>query len=215
MLVLHGDAPFNNPSYQYDIAKKIADENSNIVSVGVLRPGYTDFKGNHSKGDRGKATGDNYTAEVLEAIYSLTNQLKKKYNPSEVILVGHSGGAAISANLLTQYSETYSGAVLISCPCDLHQWRKYMKELQPNTTIWDEKVSSLSPIENVKSIDRETQITVIHGDNDKIVPITIAQKYAKELETNNKKVNFVILENQGHEVAQNKKIFEIIKESIE
>lgn len=214
VLVLHGDAPFNNPSYQYNIAKIIADENANVVSVGILRPGYIDNEGNQSRGERGNATGDNYTIKVLESIYSLTNKLKEKYNPSKVLLVGHSGGGAISANLISEYPGIYSNAVLISCPCDLHLWRAHMKKLQPEARIWDMEVSSLSPIENINRIDDSTQITIVHGDKDEIVPISIARKYLLGLETNHKKVNFLTLENQGHEIALNNKLFELIKELI-
>ncbi|WP_299532672.1 alpha/beta fold hydrolase [Ulvibacterium sp.] len=215
VLVLHGDAPFNNPSYQYLIAKKIAEENTNVVAVGILRPGYTDNKGNRSEGERGEATGDNYTLEVLESIHNLTIGLEKEYNPSKVVLVGHSGGGAISANLLARYSGTYSNAVLVSCPCDLHLWRKYMKELQPDAPVWDIEVNSLSPIEEVKNMDDSTQIAVVHGDHDKIVPIDIARKFVRALEMNNKKTHFVTLKNQGHEVALNRKIFEIVKKIVE
>src|SRR5690606_35149255 len=145
----------------------------------------------------------------------LTTGLKQKYKPSKVILVGHSGGATISANLLAEYPGDYSDALLIACPCDLHSWRERMKQLQSRVKIWDKEVNSLSPIEEVKRIDDSTQITVLHGDNDEIVPINIADMFTNELETNNKKVNFIILENQGHEVALNKKVFEVIKELIE
>ena len=214
VLVLHGDAPFNNPSYQYAIARKIAEENNNIVSIGILRPGYTDNEGNHSEGERGNATGDNYTKEVLESIHKLSLDLVKKYSPSKIVLIGHSGGAAISANLLAEYSNLYSDAVLIACPCDLQLWREHMKELQPEAKIWDLAVNSLSPIEELKRIDDSAQLIVVHGNNDKIVPINIAIQYVNELESNSKKVNFIKLENQGHEIASNKRVFEIIKELI-
>ena len=203
------------PSYQYRMAKKIASENHNVVAVGILRPGYTDNEGNYSKGIRGEATGDNYTKEVLESIHHLTVELIEEYNPSKVILVGHSGGAAISANLIAQYTNFYSDALLISCPCDLHAWRKHMKELNPEARIWDMAVSSLSPIEEIKNIDEPTHITMVHGNNDEIVPLRIANDYFKKLKAHNKEATFVILENQGHEIALNKRIFEIIKELVE
>ena len=212
VLVLHGDAPFNNPSYQYLIAKRIANENKNVVAVGILRPGYEDNEGNRSQGERGEATGDNYTMAVLESINNLTAELKNKYNPSKITLVGHSGGAAISANLISQYPGEYSNALLISCTCNLHQWRRHMKKIQPETPIWDKEVSSLSPIEEVKKIDGSTKITIVHGDKDRFIPINIVAGYVDVLEKNNKKVNFIILENQGHEIALNNKIFEIITE---
>ena len=210
VMVLHGDAPFNNPSYQYRIAKTIAERNKNVVAVGILRPGYEDGEGHRSEGVRGEATGDNYTIEVLESVYHLTNELAGKYKPSKIILVGHSGGAAISANLVSQYSGTYSNAVLISCPCDLHTWRKHMKQLQSGAEIWDVEVNSLSPIEEVKTMDSVTKISLIHGDSDEIVPLSIAEKYDKELEKNSIQVSFEILENQGHAIALNKRVFEII-----
>lgn len=211
VLVLHGDAPFNNPSYQYLIAKKIANENSNLVAVGVLRPGYTDHEGNRSEGERGEAIGDNYTRDVLSSIYQLTNDLKKKYDPSTIILVGHSGGAAISANLMSQYPEAYSKSLLISCPCDLHPWRQHMKVLQDGAEIWDIEVSSLSPIEELKNIPDSTPIVVVHGENDPVVPVSIIQNYVAELKANNKNVQFRLLQDQGHEIALNKEIFEIVK----
>ncbi|WP_299465147.1 alpha/beta fold hydrolase [uncultured Microscilla sp.] len=215
ILVLHGDAPFNKPSYQYAIARKIAKENQNVVAVGVLRPGYTDSKGNRSEGERGEATGDNYTKEVLASIHHLATNLKKRYNPSKIVLVGHSGGAAISANLLAKYSSTYAAALLISCPCDVHRWRKHMKTLQDNAPIWDAKVNSLSPIEEIKHLDDDVKVIVVHGTNDKVVPISIANKYVKALQTNKKKVSFVALEGQGHEIAFNKKVFKLVKELIQ
>ncbi len=215
VLVLHGDAPFTTPSYQYAIARKIANENNNTIAVGVLRPGYTDMEGNRSKGERGLTTGDNYTVEVLKVIHGLSQELIEKYNPAKVILVGHSGGAAIAANMLTEYSGYYSGALLISCPCDLHPWRIHMKGLQPESNIWDIEVDSPSPIEGIKHIDDETQIGVIHGDHDETVPIALAHNYVEKLRADKKNVDFTILENQGHEIAFDKKVFEIIKTLIE
>ena len=103
----------------------------------------------------------------------------------------------------------------MSCPCDLNLWRKHMKELRPKSRVWDMKIESLSPIEELNNIDESTQIVTVHGENDEIVPINIASRFVKELKANNKKVKFVILENQGHEIAFDKKIFEMIKELVE
>lgn len=214
-LVMHGDSPFNNPSYQYGIAKRIAEENDNVVAVGILRPGYKDQEGNRSEGKRGMTTGDNYTREVLAAINGLVSELKNKFNPSKVVLVGHSGGAAISANLLAEYPDTYAAALLIACPCDLKKWRAHMKALQPRAKVWDKEVNSLSPIEEVDRMDDSAQIIVLHGDSDEIVPIEIARRYAEKLGANNKSVDLTILENQGHEIAFDESVFEAVKGLVE
>ncbi len=211
VLVLHGDSPSRNPSYQYAIARRIANENSNVVAVGILRPGYTDEEGNRSAGERGETTGDNYTRTVLKAVHQLRMSLQEKYTPSKTLIVGHSGGAAISANLMAEYPNGYSSAVLISCPCDLHPWRKHMKALRPNSNIWDKEVDSLSPIEEVNRINSDAQIMIIHGDQDDTVPIKLAEHYFDALKAQNLGVKFIQLENRGHDVAFNPKVFEAIK----
>lgn len=215
VLVLHGDSPFNNPSYQYDIAKRIAEENDNVVAVGILRPGYKDDEGNRSEGKRGMTTGDNYTREVLAAINGHVSELKDKFNPSKVVLVGHSGGAAISANLLAEYPEAYAAALLIACPCDLQKWRAHMKALRPHAKIWDKDVSSLSPIDEVERMGDEVRLTMIHGDQDEIVPVEIARRYADKLGAHNKVFDLIILENQGHEIAFDESVFDAVKKLVE
>ena len=215
VLVLHGDAPFNNPSYQYGIARKIASENENVVAIGLLRPGYTDNEGNRSAGTRGNTTGDNYTREVMTSIHQLTQQLVDEYSPSKILLLGHSGGAPISVNLTAEYTGFYAGAILISCPCDLHAWRAHMKTLQPDTDIWNLEVESLSPIEEVGRMDDNTSLMIIHGDKDDIVPIKIASRYVDILEANDKQVTLIKLEDQGHEIAFRSAVFDAVKKLIE
>ncbi|HZY98486.1 MAG TPA: alpha/beta fold hydrolase [Candidatus Baltobacteraceae bacterium] len=51
-----------------------------------------------SQGIRGLATGDNYTPEDVDAIDNAIATLRAEYRPVRVILVGHSGGAAIAAD---------------------------------------------------------------------------------------------------------------------
>lgn len=59
VVVLHGDAPFNKPDYQYVFARSVASRDD-LVAAAFLRPGYTDPTGDASDGVRGRATGDNY-----------------------------------------------------------------------------------------------------------------------------------------------------------
>jgi hypothetical protein len=55
VIVLHGDAPFTNPRYQYAFASNLADLVSGTHVVALLRPGYADPFGAKSDGDRGFA----------------------------------------------------------------------------------------------------------------------------------------------------------------
>ena len=71
----------------------------------MLRPGYTDPIGRTSDGVKGDAIGDNYDEKRVNQVAQAITELKKLYSPSKVILVGYSGGAAITTNLIRK-SET-------------------------------------------------------------------------------------------------------------
>jgi hypothetical protein len=62
-----------------------------LVVVAVLRPGYRDSTGEHSEGERGLTTGDNYTPEVVDAVAQAIDQLKAKFHPSHTVLAGSLG----------------------------------------------------------------------------------------------------------------------------
>jgi pimeloyl-ACP methyl ester carboxylesterase len=87
-------------TYHYAFAREAATKIDDVVVAALLRPGYRDHTGEHSSGQRGLTTGDNYTPEVVDAVAQAIDQLKAKFNPVRTVLAGHSGGAAILGNLL-------------------------------------------------------------------------------------------------------------------
>jgi pimeloyl-ACP methyl ester carboxylesterase len=126
VIVLHGDAPFNKPDYQDTFAAKVAAANSDVIVAAILRPGYTDPQGNTSEGERGQATGDNYSARNVDALAAAISELRQRFQARRLVVVGHSGGAAITANILGRHPALIDGALLVSCPCDVERWRKHM-----------------------------------------------------------------------------------------
>lgn len=88
VVVLHGDAPFVKPSYQYEFAANAARQLHGVVVAALLRPGYTDKQGDTSDGVRGNTTADNYTPEVLDQLDAAIRRLKDELHPSQVVLVG-------------------------------------------------------------------------------------------------------------------------------
>ena len=68
VVVIHGDAPFNEPEYQYVFAATVAATHRDVVAVGLLRPGYADGQGNRSDGERGASVGDNWNVTNTEAV---------------------------------------------------------------------------------------------------------------------------------------------------
>ena len=77
VVALHGDAPFNKPSYQYHFAELVSERSEDTVGIGLLRPGYTDADGRTSDGERGLTVGDNYDAERVASIASAIGRSSK------------------------------------------------------------------------------------------------------------------------------------------
>lgn len=200
IFILHGDAPFNNPGYQYGMAKKVAKQMKNTITIGLLRPGYTDPDSNKSDGIRGEATGDNYTTENIDAISEVIARLKKVYQPKHVVLIGHSGGAAISANIISLKPGLIDKAILVSCPCDLDKWRQYMSTQQPDFLAWKKPVHSVSPISVANTIQKQTKVAVIIGEKDDVTPLALSIEYYNKLKEIGTKVNLIQVPDEGHEL---------------
>jgi alpha-beta hydrolase superfamily lysophospholipase len=125
VVVVHGDSPFLGPTYQYWFAQAAAVAIPDAVVAAMLRPGYDDGE-ERSDGMRGETTGDNYTPEVLDAVATAILELKARYGPRRVVLVGHSGGSAIVGSLIGRREGMADAVLLVSCVCDLEVWRKHM-----------------------------------------------------------------------------------------
>jgi pimeloyl-ACP methyl ester carboxylesterase len=198
VIVLHGDSPDGPPTYQYRFAERAAAAISDAVVAAVLRPGYSDGE-DSSDGMRGFTTGDNYTPEVVNAVATVLSTLKDRYHPRRVILVGHSGGAAIVGDLLGQEGAAVDGALLVSCPCDLAAWRKHMQSIKGGA-IWELPVRSLSPLALVDHVPASAKIWLLVGSDDQIAPSALTLAYAEALRNRNVAVNVTIAPGLGHNI---------------
>jgi len=211
VILLHGDAPFNPPSYQYKLGKILERQTKNTIIVAVLRPGYTDNEGNHSDGIKGNTTGDNYTMEVINNLTEVVKELKIRYKPNQTIIVGHSGGAAISADIISSTSNLIDKSVLVSCPCDVEKWRSYMSSKQQFYRPWKDSVKSISPIKMVDSLNSKVTMTLIHGTKDDVVPFDISNNYYQKLKNRDINVKLIKLDNEGHEIILSDIVVSTIK----
>ncbi|HET7607647.1 MAG TPA: alpha/beta fold hydrolase [Gammaproteobacteria bacterium] len=226
VLVLHGDLPNPPPDYQYLFAKLLVAgiseatgrsaalraalgprwERKSIVAAGILRPGYADPSGDRSSGEMGKAVADNYTPEVVDAVAAAARELKAKYDASAVVLVGHSGGGAIAANVLGRHPDVASYALLVACGCDPEAWRARMRARQPDP-VWDEPISSLMPLSLVDGIARDTRVRLLAGENDDVVlPADIA-RYAVALRARDIEVRLTVAPGLGHNILMSPEAF--------
>lgn len=196
LVYVHGDAPFNNPVEQYYIARDISAV-KNYISVAILRPGYEDNCGSISEGIRGRTMGDNYTKEVIESTAKIVAELNAEHKPNKLVLMGHSGGGALSTLLLSTYPGLFDEAFIFSCPCNLPVWRKGMYDAQGDPR-WLEKMSGLSPLDHVKDLDPQVPITFVVGANDDITPPSLTQEFVSEAKQHNKIVTVQIWEEHDH-----------------
>jgi pimeloyl-ACP methyl ester carboxylesterase len=215
VLILHGDIPDPRPDYQYLVAKAItlgwpdAPERSatlrtalgkdwqddDVVAAGILRPGYTDPSGDRSSGDRGRAVGDNYTPEVVDAIAGAARQLRELYSARAVVLVGHSGGGAIVADVLGRHPDLAEGALLVACGCDPEAWRSRMRG---RLSIGDEPNPSLMPLSLAGQVRPGTIVRLVVGAEDDVVMPEDSRRYAEALQRHGVDARLTIEPGLGH-----------------
>jgi predicted esterase len=219
VVVLHGDlvGVFGIPTttYHYVFADEATRKVEDVVVAAVLRPGYRDHSGERSDGDQGTATGDNYTPEVVDAIAAVIERLKARFRPSHTVLVGHSGGAAISGDLLGRWPSAADGALLASCPCDLRAFRKHMMRMQPDNPLWSKPVRSLSPQELVGQVSPRAHVVVLVGAEDDVAPPSLSTNYAEALKKHGAHVTLTIAPDLGHEILWEPVTYEALKRLVQ
>jgi pimeloyl-ACP methyl ester carboxylesterase len=132
------------------------------------------------------------------------SELKDKYHPRRAILVGHSGGAAIVGDLLGQQllgqqGTVADGALLVSCPCDLAEWRKHMQSVQGGA-IWEGPVRSLSPLALVDRVPASAKIWLLVGSDDPVAPPALTLAYAEALRHRDIAVNVTVAPGLRHNI---------------
>lgn len=188
--------------------------NQNTIAVALLRPGYTDPRGHHSEGDDGKRNGDNWNATNTGAIANAIKKLEVRYNTQKVIVAGHSGGAAITANILGLYPELIDAALLVSCPCGyVNKWRKHMFQFT-GLPVFKGPIHSLPPITLVENISEEVSIIMMTGTEDKVAPLRISKKYQSAALNAGKNVILIKLPDRHHNTFIYSKVFKKLSEII-
>jgi len=199
VVILHGDAPFRNPSYQYGFASDVADAAPGTRVAALLRPGYADPYGAKSDGDRGFASGENYTPEVVNDVAAAIQALKSQWGASSVILAGHSGGATIAADVAALHPGLVQHVFLVSCPCDVPAFRQHMARLQWGP-LWLIPVHSLSPQQTLDQMQGGTEVTAISGANDPIALPEYAQAYVTKAKGQGISASMIQIPGKGHEI---------------
>ncbi|NEQ47666.1 MAG: alpha/beta fold hydrolase [Leptolyngbya sp. SIOISBB] len=212
-VVLHGDAPRNRPEYQYVMASRIAQANDNVVTVALLRPGYEDPTGNISDGERGDSVGDNWNAKNTDSIAEAIETLGETTNARKVVLIGHSGGAAIAANIVARHHSLIHGVVLVSFPGDVNHWRRHMFT-KTGSDAFKGDIDSLSVLHDIDQISDALKIRLIVGETDDVTPPELGLQYAALLEDAGKTVDVVRVGGKGHEILLEPDVLQLVSKVI-
>ncbi len=199
VVILHGDSPFHLPSYQYLLAQSVANAVPGTRVAGLLRPGYGDPYGAKSDGPRGFASGENYTQLITDDLAAAIQQLKERWNASSVILVGHSGGATLTADIAATHPGLVQHAVLVSCPCDVAAFRSHMWRLQ-HSVLWLLPAHSLSPLKTLDRMSGDLSITAVTGSVDPIALPEYTYDYVAKAKARGNPAETVVLPGLGHEI---------------
>ena len=121
VVFLHGDKSRGGPvSWELRLTRNFADPGT--VSVALIRPGYPDAFGGRSTGDN-YGRRDSYTPHNIDAVAEAIGKLKDHHDATKLVLVGYSGGAAYTGVIIGRHPGLVDAALLIACPCNIHQWR--------------------------------------------------------------------------------------------
>lgn len=197
IVFLHGDSPFRDPIYQYGIAKQISQK-TKALTMALLRPGYQDDCGDVSGGEKGLTMGDNYTKEVVTSLGAAIRLVQLKNRPSKTIIIGHSGGAALTALLASHFPTLADESILIACPCNLPAWRKSMQALTDNPQ-WAQALGGLSPLEELEKVALRRKIHMYVGQEDVVTPPFLSQEFYEAVQKKGAPVDIHLLDGEDHE----------------
>ena len=191
---LHGNLTSGNPAnYHFPIAQKSAADfaSGKVMAVALVRPGYPDGSGESSSGnDYGR--GDNWTRHNIAEVGAAIERLRLKYRPNAVILVGHSGGAAMAAVLLGMKPQLAEAAILVSCPCDLVAWR-----VGRRGSPW----ISENPIHWIKKVSAAAKVIALTGTRDNTTSPDLAKTYVEGLKARGIDAVLQPIPDEGHSDA--------------
>lgn len=128
----------------------------------IVRPGYRTPSGNSS--GWANPRDDDYTAENVDRVAGALSSLRHTHRARHVVLVGHSGGAALAALVLGRHPGVADAALLLGCPCDVPPWRDHRNmQRGGGDRPW---TSSLNPLSFVHGIPPGTPVLAATGSQD-------------------------------------------------
>ncbi len=174
VVFLHGDNGGRTELNADSGTAALLAEKLQAVTVAMQRPGYRSELG------------------VSEGESSL--------NPGrKILLIGHSGGAAMAALLASRFPGSADAYLLAGCPCDVPAWRQWRNSSAGKSGAWSR---SLSPLAEAEKINPDTQISVVVGNKDENTLPQFSEAYVRALQARGVKTRVTYAMNATHVSVQ-------------
>jgi pimeloyl-ACP methyl ester carboxylesterase len=192
VVFLHGDNGGRIELKADSGAAAMLAEKLQTVTVALQRPGYSSELGT-SDGRSGPGD-DDYTPQNIEILAAALNNLRKLNPGKKVLLVGHSGGAAMVALLAGRFPGSADAYLLAACPCDVPAWRQWRNSAAGKKGAW----TSLSPLAEAEKMPPGTLISLVVGNKDENTLPLFSESYARALQARGLKTRVTYAMNATH-----------------
>jgi dipeptidyl aminopeptidase/acylaminoacyl peptidase len=142
-------------------------------------------------------------------------------DPERIAVYGGSYGGFMVLAALTTYPELWAAGVdlvgianFVTFLERTGPWRRHLREAEYGSLEHDRDfLESISPIRHVDKI--QAPLLVIHGANDPRVPIGEAEQMVARLRALGRTVEFLRLEDEGHQIAKLKNKLTVYPRAVE
>jgi len=172
VIVLHGDlSSGGDADYIFSVAE--AAQEMGATGVAMMRLGYRgDGRRSTGRASRDENRDLIYTSDEMDAIADATRRLAEHHGASQVVMIGHSGGAVMTGVILGRHPGIVDRALLLSCPCHVPDWRR-SRGRNPFR-------NAESPHEYIDAIPAGTMIRLVVGSGDTNTRVFLSEEYAEE-----------------------------------
>jgi len=141
-------------------------------------------------------------------------------DPAGIAVYGGSYGGFMVLAALTTYPEIWAAGVdlvgianFVTFLENTGPWRRHLREAEYGSLENDRDfLEQISPINHVEKI--RAPLLVIHGANDPRVPIGEAEQMVARLRALGRTVEFIRLEDEGHQIAKMKNKLEVFPTAV-
>ena len=147
-----------------------------VPAVALLRPGYRSKFG--TSDGQTSYQDDDYTAGNVEIVSDALASLRELNPGVRILLVGHSGGSAMTALIASRHPSAADAYLVAGCPCDVGRWREWRNESAGKSGRWSR---SLSPQAEATKIMPGTNIRLVVGTDDENTLPKFSEQYVSTL----------------------------------